>query len=340
MKTKSHTQKTSRRTQNSSRTKTPTTLKTNVPTGAVWCKKHTLPVGKNKKRCGTGCYVVFFGADWCGHCVAFKDEWNAFVQKVKASTDPVVSNITTAHIQSKDTDSSRRLMTFAGVSSYPTILAFYNGRRIAEFEGQRTSSELIEFSKQTFGLLLAKNYQRKQAGGGIGTNAAAVPYPPGSPALGPPFDVSSPVPPYQQASSPTTSMPPPPYNAGLYTGTPFNGPWGNIPVTPTPAAYIHGNLRSAQPPPGATSQYPTAAFTRPGNNFAAMPGVNHYTKSGKGPNRILCTGCTRTLGISSKSTGATKVGGGRRHKKHTQRSRRTKSTRIHHRHIYQPTKIR
>ena len=50
--------------------------------------------------------------------------------------------------------------------------------------------------------------------------------------------------------------PPPTHNAGLYTGPAFSGSWGNIPVTPTTANMIHNNLNSANPPPGATTQYP------------------------------------------------------------------------------------
>ena len=70
------------------------------------------------------------------------------------------------------------------------------------------------------------------------------------------------------------AAPSPTHNAGLYSGPAFNGPWGNIPVTPTTANMIHNNLRSANPPPGATTQYP--GTHRSGNSYTAMPGVSWY----------------------------------------------------------------
>jgi hypothetical protein len=67
--------------------------------------------------------------------------------------------------------------------------------------------------------------------------------------------------------------PKPTLNGGLYTGEPFakNAPYANIPVVPDTGYMIHYNLRSANPPPEAITQYP--GTTRPGNNFQEMPGV-------------------------------------------------------------------
>jgi hypothetical protein len=71
------------------------------------------------------------------------------------------------------------------------------------------------------------------------------------------------------------SVPPPPpsLNGGLYTGEPFRkgAPYANIPVTPDADFLIHHNLRSADPPGPALTQYPGGL--RPGNNFQEMPGV-------------------------------------------------------------------
>jgi len=73
--------------------------------------------------------------------------------------------------------------------------------------------------------------------------------------------------------------PKPSLNGGLYGGAPFTpgAPWANVPVTPDVDVYIHQNLRSANPPPGATTQYP--GNIRPGNNWQGMPGVAAYDPS-------------------------------------------------------------
>lgn len=87
-----------------------------------------------------------------------------------------------------------------------------------------------------------------------------------------------------------TAAPGPQHNAGLYGGKQFNGPWGGIPVTPTTTNHINNNLKSANPPPGATEQY--VGTNRLGNNFVSMPGVSHYTTThpvNKGPFAVKCT---------------------------------------------------
>lgn len=78
--------------------------------------------------------------------------------------------------------------------------------------------------------------------------------------------------------------PPPQLNGGWYTGTPFpeNAPWRNVVVTPDVSYMIHTNLLSANPPPGASQQYPTSY--RPGNNAPVMTGTQSYGPS----NDMMC----------------------------------------------------
>lgn len=122
------------------------------------------------------------------------------------------------------------------------------------------------------------------------------------------------VPPNMQWSGPNISAPPPQYNAGLYTGPQFNGPWGAIPVTPTTTNMINNNLASANPPPGALTQYP--GNNRLGNNWIGMTGVDNYISSSEvnfGPFEINCTNpglgaCTgfNTSGVYQKHLGGSK----------------------------------
>lgn len=66
-------------------------------------------------------------------------------------------------------------------------------------------------------------------------------------------------------------------NGGLYGGPQSKNPWANIPVTPTSMNLTHHNLRSANPPPGATEQY--QGGDRHGNNYVAMPGTYWFNPS-------------------------------------------------------------
>ena len=71
-----------------------------------------------------------------------------------------------------------------------------------------------------------------------------------------------------------TSIPESAPNGGLYRGIQSTEPWANIPITPSGTNLIHYNLRSANPPPGATEQY--VGTDRLGNNYIPMIGVNWY----------------------------------------------------------------
>lgn len=75
-------------------------------------------------------------------------------------------------------------------------------------------------------------------------------------------------------NGPNTAMPPIPRHGGLYSGPESQNPWNSIRVTPTMTNYIQNNLRSANPPPGATEQY--VGTPRLGNNYVPMPGIYWY----------------------------------------------------------------
>lgn len=65
--------------------------------------------------------------------------------------------------------------------------------------------------------------------------------------------------------------PRPDLNAGLYTGSPFenSAPWRNFPSIPDASYAVQNNLRSALPPPGASTQPP--GTLRIGNSDFQLP---------------------------------------------------------------------
>lgn len=77
---------------------------------------------------------------------------------------------------------------------------------------------------------------------------------------------------------------------GGYLNTKCNGPWCSIPIKPNVSNMINNNLKSANPPQEALTQYP--GTDRLGNNSMSMPGVNQYigTNLNNGPFNIKCTG--------------------------------------------------
>ena len=99
---------------------------------------------------------------------------------------------------------------------------------------------------------------------------------------------SSTVPLSNQWNSPYSMNPPEQFNGGLYTGEPFNGPHGNIPVIPTAYYMTHVNLKSANPPPGAMNQ--DIGENRPGNNYLATNKLWYVPKNNDsyGPYELQC----------------------------------------------------
>ena len=271
----------------------------------------------------TGKCVVLFSAPWCGHCQRLKGTWSAFTKAVRAQHPDV-------RVMTVDTDTYDTRSVRPDVFGFPTIRAYKDGKVLSDFDADRTQAALLQFVGTHFGSSSTTRRGRKtqtagrtrrrtrtrastsasrrrrhsQRGGGASTNAA----PAGccGSAIGKPFDVPSKVAGGEQWSGPYDQAPSPPYNGGLYTGPPASGPHAPIPVTPTAAKYIHENLRSASGTPQSTTQYPTAATHRPGNNWSAMPGVSNFAKQGTGPHRIHCTG---------DAPSATGVTGGRRRRR-------------------------
>ena len=102
-----------------------------------------------------------------------------------------------------------------------------------------------------------------------------------------PVDVNSEVPLHERTFDENTRAPEPVPNGGLFGGPQAEGPYASIPVIPTTTNMINKNLRSANPPPGATEQYP--GTNRDGNNYVPMPGVFWYNDThpvNKGPYAI------------------------------------------------------
>lgn len=84
---------------------------------------------------------------------------------------------------------------------------------------------------------------------------------------------------------------------------PCNGPHCTIPVKPEVSNMINNNLKSANPPPGALTQYP--GTDRIGNNSMQMPGVSNYigTPLNNGSFNIKCTGQKGGVLISEPCSG-------------------------------------
>lgn len=93
--------------------------------------------------------------------------------------------------------------------------------------------------------------------------------------------------------NPSSPVPPPALNGGLYTGERFldGAPWANVSVRPTASYMTNVTLRSANPPIDALFQLQSGY--RPGNNSDdSMPGVAAFTGDQNfGPFNFPCLPC-------------------------------------------------
>ena len=69
--------------------------------------------------------------------------------------------------------------------------------------------------------------------------------------------------------------PKPKLNGGLYTGEPFKGNYGNIPVSSDIGELVNENLRSSNGPVEGLFHIP--GNIRPGNNEQKLPGYAKYS---------------------------------------------------------------
>ena len=102
-----------------------------------------------------------------------------------------------------------------------------------------------------------------------------------------PVDLNSEIPLHERWNSSDTRAPPPVPNGGLFGGPQAVGEYASIHVIPTATNMINNNLKSANPPPGATTQY--VGTNRDKNNYVPMPGVYWFNDThsvNKGPYSI------------------------------------------------------
>ena len=88
-----------------------------------------------KKR-KQGNWIVWYYADWCGHCHHMQPEWESFVEEVKNN-----KNINLAKIQDTMLDKIK-----VQILGYPSIQFHSKGKKISEFNQERNASNLIKFT--------------------------------------------------------------------------------------------------------------------------------------------------------------------------------------------------
>lgn len=111
------------------------------------------------------------------------------------------------------------------------------------------------------------------------------------------------------------------HNAGLYGDEQSTGEWASIKVEPSTDNYINNNLKSANPPPQATTQY--QGTNRPGNNTQTMEGVVNYTND-----QTINTGSFNIKAISGGAQNKKAQSKKAQSKKHKQKNNKNQKAKI------------
>lgn len=80
--------------------------------------------------------MVYVFSPNCRYCTEFDPVWNKFTAQIKQSGLPSVTTF-------KSTDASKY-----DVQSFPSVLLYWDGKKKATFEGQRTPEKLWDFLRE------------------------------------------------------------------------------------------------------------------------------------------------------------------------------------------------
>lgn len=81
--------------------------------------------------------MVFYYADWCGHCTHTKPEWKKLEDAYENDNNVSIEKVNEQNMSNED---KRKLK----IEGYPTIILFVNGKAIP-YEGARSASNFESF---------------------------------------------------------------------------------------------------------------------------------------------------------------------------------------------------
>ena len=84
--------------------------------------------------------LMFFSAEWCGHCKDFKPVWKNLVREMEK--EPYKNNII---LQNYDNEEDSKMFKKYNVTQFPTLILKKENGTTVEFEGNRDVKTLTSF---------------------------------------------------------------------------------------------------------------------------------------------------------------------------------------------------
>ena len=88
---------------------------------------------------GQGKEMVLFHMNGCGHCKNMMPEWNKFQSSYKKA------GIKVSKVERAE---NPKAMEKLGIQGFPTIMLLQNGKKIKDYQGERTATAFKNFANQ------------------------------------------------------------------------------------------------------------------------------------------------------------------------------------------------
>ncbi|XP_034839340.1 protein disulfide-isomerase A5 isoform X1 [Maniola hyperantus] len=86
---------------------------------------------------------VMFYATWCGHCSTVKPAYSRLATALKNKNSPI-------KVIAVEAADNPKVADFAGVQTLPTFKIYANGKHLADYEGDRSTDDMLNFCKTYF----------------------------------------------------------------------------------------------------------------------------------------------------------------------------------------------
>jgi len=84
-------------------------------------------------------WLVWYYADWCGHCKAMENEWENLESKCDKNKRLNIAKVNDQYIS--------QLEKNPNVRGFPTIKLYSNGNEVKDYDGERNSNSFLKFLK-------------------------------------------------------------------------------------------------------------------------------------------------------------------------------------------------
>ena len=85
-----------------------------------------------------GNWMVFYYADWCGHCQTMKPEWETVANKLSNSNNLNIAEVNSDYIND--------LLMKPQINGFPTIKMYNQGAERANFDDERIAEKIEQFA--------------------------------------------------------------------------------------------------------------------------------------------------------------------------------------------------